>query len=225
MRPVNCRLWTHMSGLAPWTLGGWPISMIVVWLKPSRSTSPRTPPIEIRSPDIEGRSAQDDEIARDRSDHLLQGERQAGRDQAERGRQPRWIGEPDRHQPKDQERRRKQADCLAGPEPRPDRRVLGLAEDEADQRAEQGRRDEDAGDEGDRIADLSNTLGIDSDPMDTEQVQHALPHPAHIHRRRQPIYRVAFLSATSHPAVAALERERHRSRRDPFPLRPSALPA
>ena len=52
MRPVNCRLLTHMAGSEPWTDGGWPISMMVVWMKPSRITSPRTPPMEMRSPTV-----------------------------------------------------------------------------------------------------------------------------------------------------------------------------
>ncbi len=50
MRPVNWRLRTHIAGSAFCTLGGCPISMIVVCMNPSAATSPRTPPIVIRSP-------------------------------------------------------------------------------------------------------------------------------------------------------------------------------
>ena len=32
--------------------GGWPISMMVVWMNPSAMTSPRTPPMVIRSPTL-----------------------------------------------------------------------------------------------------------------------------------------------------------------------------
>jgi len=45
---VYCRLRTHSSGFAP--AAGSPISITVVCRKPMPITSPRTPPIWIRSP-------------------------------------------------------------------------------------------------------------------------------------------------------------------------------
>ena len=66
MRPVNWRLLTHIAGSAPWTLGGWPISMIVVWMKPSRMHVAAHAAHRDAVADREGRAAQDDEVAGDR---------------------------------------------------------------------------------------------------------------------------------------------------------------
>ena len=52
IRPVYCLARTHMAGSALCTIGGWPISMIVVWMKLSAITSPRTPPMVMRSPTL-----------------------------------------------------------------------------------------------------------------------------------------------------------------------------
>ena len=50
--PVYWRLRTHIAGSAFCTAGGWPISMMVVCVKLSAMTSPRTPPMVMRSPTL-----------------------------------------------------------------------------------------------------------------------------------------------------------------------------
>ena len=50
MRPVNCRDFTHVAGASACSDGASPISRIVVWNGSSATTSPRTPPMTMRSP-------------------------------------------------------------------------------------------------------------------------------------------------------------------------------
>ena len=52
IRPEYWRDWTHMPGLAPWALGGSPISMLTVWMTLRLMTSPRTRPMVMRSPTL-----------------------------------------------------------------------------------------------------------------------------------------------------------------------------
>jgi hypothetical protein len=52
IRPVYCRAVIHIDGASDRSPGGCPISMMVVCMNPRATTSPRTPPIAIRSPTL-----------------------------------------------------------------------------------------------------------------------------------------------------------------------------
>lgn len=124
--------------------------------------------------DCESRPAQDDEIARDCRHNLLQSKREAGGHETEGSREPGRVVEPDRQQTEDQDERGDQTDALARPEPGLDRRVIGAAEDQPDQRAQDYAAEHDDPDEHDREQKFASVLGVDPDPIDPKEM-HAAP--------------------------------------------------
>jgi hypothetical protein len=96
------------------------------------------------------RAAQDNEVARDRCDDLLQREREAGGHQPERRRQPCRVVEPDREQSADEHDGRDQADGLACPEPGLGDALVGASESQPDEPAQRRPDDQNNGDESQR---------------------------------------------------------------------------
>jgi hypothetical protein len=119
--------------------------------------------------DVEDAAAQHQEVAGDRGDHPLHGDRDAGGDQPYGRGQPARVVEPDRHHPQDDHDGHEQAHRLAGPEGDPARgeAACGPADAFGQHPADQGRQDQ----ERERQGQLAAVPGRHPDESDAEHLQ------------------------------------------------------
>ena len=157
-----------MAGSAFWTAGGWPISMIVVWRKLRAITSPRTPPIVIRSPTLKVWPRKITKYPASAVTTFWSAKASPAVTRPSAVVRPGRVVEPDRDQAEEEDDRGRQPDALAGPELGP--LVPPAAERDPGEELEEPAQQEDEGEEADREQELPPVLRVDADELDPEHL-------------------------------------------------------
>jgi hypothetical protein len=125
--------------------------------------------------DGEDVAAQDEEVTGERRDRLLQRERGAGGEDAERGGRVQPVVEPDRQQPEHDEDRSREIDALPSPEPR--RRVHPPAQQQPDHLTRGPAQRDEADDEDRGVEQLCRRMPVHPDQVDVAERGHVTDVP------------------------------------------------